>query len=107
MRCGLTAASSRVLAVAIMASSVSGCGAVGVVGTAANVTYEATKTTVKAAGGAVKWAYRGVRNVAHKVSGHDDDEDAGSQTAQQDENHDSVHTGSTSTVRLPEVVKRQ
>ena len=89
-------------AVVLFCSTVAGCG---VVGTAADVTYRATKTTVKAAGGAVKWAYRGSRRAYQKVTASDEaPEDYDADT--QDDAYYSDHTASTKPIRLPEVVER-
>ncbi len=96
----------------VVALLLTGCGAVGVMKTAGNITYKATKTTVKAAGTAAKWTYNGARKVALKVTGSDDEayEDSGSDYEDSDSDYadaddTSDHTASTTSIRLPEVVK--
>jgi ABC-type uncharacterized transport system auxiliary subunit len=103
----------HVFAILVVALLLTGCGAVGVVKTAANVTYKATKTTVKAAGTAAKWTYNGARKVTAKVTGSDDEAYEDSTSDYEDSDSDYVdaddtsdHTASTSSIRLPEVVKR-
>lgn len=73
--------------------------------TAANVTYKATKTTVKAAGTAAKWTYNGARKVARKVTGSDDEAPEDSDTDYGDADDPSDYTASTTSIRLPEVAK--
>ena len=92
----------HLLAPLALAASLMGCGGIG---TAAGVTYAATKTTVKAAGGAVKWAYRGTRNAYRKVTDSDEDSSDYDETYAEGDMADQDHTASTTAIRLPEVVE--
>ena len=99
MRIRIKALSAVLVAAAVLTGLLSGCGAVGVVQTAAGVTYQATKATVKAAGKATKWTYNGARKVVRKVRGTEDE-------PQSENTYDQAERTSTSSIHLPNVVER-
>ena len=100
MRLRIQTLSAVLIGAAALASLLPGYGAVGVVQTAAGVTYQATKATVKAAGKATKWTYKGARKVVRKVRGAEDE-------PQSENTDDQADRTSTSSIQLPKVVARQ
>ena len=96
----------RLLALSVVVTIVSGCGAIAVASSTASLTYTAAQTTVKAAGSAVRWTYKGAQNLARKVRGGSDDPDSDNAYSEHRGGADATHTASTSTIRLPEVKPR-